>query len=178
MGRLPTTFADQNIRFRIPHLMPGELLVPNGSAAGTPFPEAVWLQNIELPFEIHRFGSVLTPFDNATPQAPIVPDQMILFPSLPDILAKFVKLRIEDSGKNQKITRNDTRISSMLPKLMPFWEWEEPYTITKQEQFSVAVTNELPDFVLPNNGPTVHGVRVECLFEGFLLVCAPPGETR
>lgn len=179
MGRLGTHFGDQLIRFRIPRSQPGELVVAMGAAAGTPFPESVFLANRELPFEIHRLGIRISPMDNGTPPLQISPAAQILFPELATLLQKYVRIRIEEMSSSAKLNAIDQRVDGLLDQLTGFWEWEEPYTVVKGQQFQVFVTNDLAaPFTLPNQGPSINNLRVELTFEGFSIVVSPPSETR
>ncbi len=179
MGRLPTHYADQLIRSRIPRSQPGALVVANGAAAGTPFPDATLLQTRDVPFEIHRLGVRISPMENGTPPAQISPAAQILFPELPTMLQKYVRIRVEEMSTQAKLNAVDQRIDGLLDQLTGFWEWEEPYTVTKGQQFQVFVTNDLAaNFTLPNQGPQIFNLRIELTFIGFSLVVAPPSETR
>lgn len=180
MGRLPTHFAGQLIRQRYPYTVTGSLLVAVNTS-NQQFPEATYLINSELPFEIHSVLPRVTPFDNATPPLAISMAQLMLFPELPDLLLKTVRLRIEDSTKsNIKWNRNSQIIDGMVKQNTKVWDLDEPVTLVKQEQLYVFVDNLLPagGFAFPNQGPTVANLQVEVTFEGFQLILSPPSETR
>lgn len=166
MGRLPASFAGQSIVFRVPYSMPGELSVAQ-SQVGQQFPEATFLHNIDKPFEIHRMLVRLTAFDNATPPA--------ILAAQPATLEKVIRLRINDTSKNEILTKNahlvDTLISSEVGAAGS-WEWEDPYTLVRSELMQVAIDS----LVWPAG--TTDTVRVEVAFQGFLIVIAPPTEHR
>jgi hypothetical protein len=179
MSRLPTHYADQLIRFRIPRSQPGELVVAMGAQAGTPFPDATFLSNNDKPYEIHRLGIRISPMDNNAQPAQISPAAQILFPELATLLQKYVRIRIEEMSTSAKLNAVDQRVDGLLDQLTGFWEFEEPYTVVKGQQFQVFVTNDLTvPFTLPNQGPTIGNLRIELTWVGFNLVVAPPSETR
>lgn len=163
MGRLPETFADKLITFRIPYSMPGELAL-DADSQGVQFPEATFLHNTEKPFEIHRVLIRLTSLDGSTPP--------VVNAAQPTIMDKLVRLRITDTSKNEVLTKNAHLIDTMLKNNERTWEWEDPYTLVRSEGFQVAADT---DANYPN-GTTQ--IRLEVAFQGFLIVIAKPSESR
>jgi hypothetical protein len=164
MGRLPAKFADKVITFRIPYSMPGELVVAP-SSQGTQFPEATFLHNVDKPFEIHRFIPRTTALDDSTPPAVINPQPTAF------VTDKLIRLRINDTSKNEQLTKNAHLIDTMVPNNERLWEWEDPYTLVRSEGFQVSIDAQ----VFPAG---IDNIRVEIAFQGFLIVIAPPTETR
>jgi hypothetical protein len=179
MGRLPTQFAGKLITFRIPYTLPGELLVTNG-AVGIQFPDATFLHNVEKPVEVHRMTVRITPFDNATPAAQLTPAFVGAIPSLMNILEKYVRIRVSDTSKNEFLTKNAQLVDGISPQNEKVWNWAEPYTMVRSEGFQIAVDNILANFPITvgNTTVTVGALRIEVTFEGFLIVIAPPSESR
>ncbi|KKN61365.1 hypothetical protein LCGC14_0522970 [marine sediment metagenome] len=163
MGIFPTSFADQSIKYRIPYSMPGELIVDTG-LTNVEFPAAAFLQNTELPFEIHAVKLVAAQDLNAAGQ-PFVP---IADPA-PSI-DQFWRVRIRDTSKiNAVITKNAQLVASLKSDLSGYWEWDYPYTIVNSEGFTISVDNLL-------TAPA--RLRAAITFIGYSLVIRPPSQTR
>ena len=178
MGRLPIAFAGKQITFRIPYSMAAEMdILPNVN--GQLFPDASFLLSIDKPMEIHRVIIRLTAKgtldEDATPT--------ILNPQ-PGSLEERIRLNITDFSKNEKLTKTPTLVAALLNRLTGTWEWEEPYTLVRAEGFQVQIDSldfptviVLNDLVLPE-AVDVSAVRVEIDFQGYLIIIAPPSETR
>jgi len=175
MGRLPAEFAGKPITFRIPYSMPGELLIPSNTQ-GQQFPDATFLHNVDKPFEIHRVIIRLSGFDGAATPA--------LIPAQPANLAKLVRLRLSDTSKNEALTKAAHSIDTLLSANAETWEWEDPYTMVRSEGFTAQVDTQVlgvvcsPDANCDLQSVTVANVRVELAFQGYLIVIAPPSESR
>jgi hypothetical protein len=176
MGRLPSTWANREITMRIPYEMPGEIIM-QGSQSGTQFPDAVFTNNIDMPFECHRMIPRITALDDANGVLPNQPSQ--------DMLAELVRLRINDFGKNVIMTKNPTLINLLTKGSSErTWEWAEPYYLIRSEGFQVVVdTLALPTWdgaQIPTAVPVdpLVSLRIEVGFQGFLLQVAPPSNTR
>jgi hypothetical protein len=183
--RLPTTFAGKPISMRVPWALRGELIVPNG-APGVSFPDVFRLA-IDKPFEIHRLRAHVYPFNDAvTPlTAPISPGTLAQQSlDVREILDDFIRIDITDISKNEKLTRVPTLIKSLMTQDRKTWEWEDPYTIVRSEGFQVDVDNLAPVtfplcFTCPTQGSEIcANLSVRLAFEGYLLIIAPPSETR
>lgn len=178
----PEYFVDRRIKFTIPYVMPGELVIaPNTS--GVQFPEAQFLHNVDKPFEIWRMivrltGLIGTPVTDAA-----IPDTQ------PLTLAQRVRLSILDVSKNERITKNPVLVSAFQKANEATWEWDpRPYTIVRQEGLQVAVDSDaFPAICLPDPedaepcvivAAPITFVRVEVTFEGWLLVLEPPSASR
>jgi hypothetical protein len=182
MGRLPPQFAGRDITFRIPYTMPGELEVePN--KRGIVFPEATFLHNVDKPFEIHRMIVRLTA------QTEDDEGETIIQETQPDTLSKRISMRVTDFSKNENLTKSATLVSSMLAFNTGFWEWAEPYTRVRSEGFQVQIdSGAFPTICALGTNPDgepcqlievpTTKVRIEIGFQGFLVVVAPPSETR
>jgi hypothetical protein len=187
MGRLPTHFAGREISFRIPYQIPGELQVGPGQT-GVVFPEATFLHNVDKPFEIHRSifrNTAMINFQYVGQTA------VSLQPSTeqPVTIDKLIRLRITDVSKNENLTKSSTLSDSLVKSNERTWEWEEPYTLVRSEGFQVQVDSQLFPAVCvqpEENDPAVcetvpiaiDFIRVEVSFQGYLIVVAPPSETR
>ena len=178
--RLPSHFSGRPIAFRVPYTMPGELVVLNNTA-GIPFAEASFLHNVDKPFEIHRMMVRLTPFTNATPPVVISPTTIMQQQQAPisEVLEEYIRLRIRDTSKNENLTKNQTLAALLAPGTRA-WEWEDPYTLVRSEGFEITIDNLAPTtFVMQaDTDETVGSIRVELAFQGYLIVIAPPAETR
>lgn len=184
---LPQLFDGQEIKFRIPYSMPGELAVDitaNVPPFSTQFPAATFLHNVDKPFEIHRVIPRITLLTTVS-----AVDFVVLSPTGTDPITgfeKLVHLRIDDTSKNEKWTKAPQLISDMVNKNTGVWELECPYTIVRSEGFNVEVDVQRfspnPFLVsVPAGSPTlttINKIRVDLTFEGYLVVIAPPSETR
>jgi hypothetical protein len=174
-GIVPGTFADQVIKFRIPYSMPGELVV-DASSTAIQFNEATFLHVIDKPFEVHAMHVELTAID----EDGLIPENQ------PRTLDRLVRLRIEDTAKNERLTKSPHLVSTIRNFETHLWSWEVPYTFDKQEGFTVAVdTDVLP--TLSGMDPAacaecvlvvITQVRVEVAFQGFLIVIRPASDNR
>jgi hypothetical protein len=178
MSRLPLEFASKIITFRLPYNLPGEQDIgPNES--GVVFPDVVFSHQVDKPLEIHRVLIRLAA--KGTPEGFTTP--IVLEPQ-PSTLEERVKILIRDVGKNEAQGKSAQRVSTLINRNTGAWDWEEPYTIVRSEGFNVQIdTNEFPNVVIfddniePELVP-VQFVRVAVNFQGFLLIIAPPSETR
>jgi hypothetical protein len=171
MGRLPAKYAGRNITFRVPFTMPGELIVPAGQV-GVQFPEATFLHNSDKPFEIHRVIPRVTGLDENDVVATVANPNQIVELTAPELLEKLTRIRIFDFSKNENLTKNAQLLSSLTKGTSEkTWEWAEPYVLTRSEGFQVTVDNLATANVADNT-------RVEITFQGFLIVVAPPSESR
>lgn len=166
MGRnsvIPSTFAQQTIKFRIPYTMAGEK-TSEANSSGNQFADATFIVNIDKPFEIERMYVRLTSLDD---------QNLIVVPTQTD-LKKRVRITLQDLSKNQDMTKAvqlvDTLISSEQGSAGS-WEWYSPYTMVRAEGFVVAYD------VLALVAPATK-VRVEVSFQGSLIVIQPASETR
>lgn len=171
-GLIPTDWADQIIKFRIPYSMPGELVVAPDATAEQ-FNEATFLHTIDKPFEIHRMHVALTALN-------IVENDTIILDPQPTTLNRRIRLRLEDTAKNQVLFKSPHLVSTLQKLNEETWEWEVPYTVGKQEGFTVSVDSDLFLSIcqIDTADPTcqtselvaVTNVRVEVAFQGFLIV--------
>lgn len=167
MGRnsiIPAAYADQYIKFRVPYTMPGEIIV-DASQTGVFFPEAIFIHNVDKPFEIERMRVGLTALD----------ENNAVLAVQPPTLRKRVRLNIEDVSKNESITKAaalvDTLVSGPDSDEGSTWEWYVPYTIERSEGLSIGIDTQ----ALPAG---TDKVRVEIVFQGSLIVIQPASETR
>lgn len=165
MGRLPEFWAGRKITMRVPYEMAGEVSLTSAQT-GQQFPDATFLHNIDKPFEIHRCKPWLVGLDNngdvLEPQA------------AQEDLQSLVRMQITHLGLNDKITKAPT----LLPLLTKgsaeqTWEWAEPSTIVRSENFQLVA-----DATAFTNFAGMVTLRVTWMFQGFLLVVAPPSESR
>jgi hypothetical protein len=174
----PEYFVDRRILFTIPYTMPGAWTIgPNQS--GVQAPEAVFLHNVDKPFEIWRMIVRLTALDTSDP--PLVLEQQ------PLTLPERISLSVMDTSKNERLTKNPALVSSLRKANELTWEWDpRPYTIVRQEGFQVAADSlgfPIVCAINPEDCTTlipaeVGFVRVEVQFQGWLLIVEPPSNTR
>lgn len=182
--RLPTHFSGRPIAFRIPYTMPGELIVTNNTQ-GVPFGDAAFLHNVDKPFEIHRMRVRLSMFDNATPPVRISPANLLQLVNadIQEVLSHYIRLRIADTSKNENLTKTQMMAALAAGRDSRDWEFEDPYTLVRSEGFQITVDNLAPatfalDGIAPVADATVGSILVELAFQGYLIVIAPPAETR
>ena len=165
MGRLPDSWAGRKITMRIPYEMPGELPLTSNQP-GQQFPDATFLHNVDKPFEVHRAKPFITALDSNGNVINPQPDQVTL--------QALVRVRISDLGKNELMTKSPI-VVALIPKgtSEQTWEWAEPYTIVRAESFQLVA-----DALAFTNFEGLVTLRFAWKFEGFLLVIAPPSESR
>lgn len=172
-GLIPATFADQIIKFRLPYSMPGELTIA-ANQTGVQFNANTFLHNINKPFEIHRMHVELTGMQDAG----IIPDGQ------PLSLDRRVRLTLQDTAKNELLTKNPHLVSILQKANEHTWEWEVPYTLTQQDGITITVDTLalLPNFCVPTADCTatedvpITNVRVEVAFQGYLVILAPANQ--
>lgn len=172
MGRLPDSWAGRKITMRIPYDMPGEQNVTSNQS-GIQFPDATFLHNVDKPFEVHRAKPVVTALDATN--IPVVDNANL--PSLEALLG-FIRVRVNDLGKNELMTKAPALLSLLVKgSAESTWEFAEPYTITRSESFQVIVDClDLTNLIAAS--ATVAKLKLAWNFQGFLLVVAPPSESR
>lgn len=175
MGRLPAEWANRQITMRVPYTMAGELILTANQSLQ--FNDALFTNNVDMPFEAHRMLPRVTALDNANNALANQPNQ--------DLLQSLVRLRINDFGKNTILTKNPTLISLLTKGSSErTWEWAEPYYLVRSEGFQV-VGDSLAYFPwdgaqIPQDPPVVPlvSLRIEVAFQGFLCVVAPASNVR
>ena len=181
MGRLPSNWGGREITMRIPYIMQGELILA-GNQSGVQFPDAVFTNNVDMPFEGHRMIPRVTGLDSSNNVQPVQLGQ--------DTLQELARLRINDFGKNVMMTKNPTLMNTLTKGSSErTWEWAEPYYLIRSEGFQVVVdTLTIPVWdggqcpcVAPEEPPPpslLTNIRIGIAFQGFLCVVAPPSNTR
>lgn len=176
MGRLPAEWAGRPITMRIPYSMAGELIIP-GNQSGVQYPDSVFTNNVDMPFETHRMIPRVVGLDASNN---VQPNQIN-----EDTLQELLRLRINDFGKNVIMTKNPALMNTLTKGSSErTWEWAEPYYLVRSEGFQVVVdTLTLPTWdgaQIPTAVPVnpLTNLRVEVTFQGFLCVVAPPSNTR
>lgn len=173
MGRLPSQFAGRDITMRVPYVMPGELIL-TANQSGVQFQDAAFQNNVDMPFEAHRVKPYVTGLDANNNVLAVQMDQ--------DNLQALVRLQINDLGKNVKMTKNPT-VMHLLTKGSSerTWEWAEPYYMLRSESFQVVADSlALPAWNGSQDASSqaMVSLRIEVQFQGFLIVVAPPSNTR
>jgi len=165
MGRLPEHWAGRKITMRIPYEMPGEILLTSGEP-GKQFPDATFLHNVDKPFEVHRTKPFVSSLDE---NANVINPQAVQ-----ETLQSLIRIRIADLGKNELMTKAPTLLPLLTKGIAEqTWEWAEPYTIERSESFQVTA-----DALAFTNFDGVVQLRLAWAFIGFLIVVAPPSESR
>lgn len=165
MGRLPDSWAGRKITMRIPYEMPGEILLTT-LQSGIQFPDATYLHNVDKPFEIHRGKPIVQALDETGIPIEEQPTQ--------EVLLSLLRVRISDLGKNELLTKAPTLLSLLVKgSAEQTWEWAEPYTIVRSENMQLVA-----DCLDIANFDGITTLRFAWSFQGFLLVVAPPSESR
>jgi hypothetical protein len=162
-GLIPAKFADQVIKYRIPYSMPGELQVA-ANQTGQFFPEAVFLHNVDKPFEIWSVRVTLTA---------LLAGVILAAQPGQDSLRRRIRLRIADTSKNENLTKAVQLVDTLVN---PYnydaaWEWFVPYSLVRSEGFQVGVDSLGFD-------AAYDAIRVNIAFQGYLTVIQPASETR
>lgn len=155
-----THFNGLRIKYRVPYTIAGELIVAAGGA-NTPFPAATFLNTVDKPFEIREVN--LQASQSLLGGANFIP---IAEPA-PSI-DKFWRLRMRDVSRNQEITKNAQLAATLKRTNSNVWFWDDFAYIERAEGYEIAIDNLL----------AANFLRAEITFEGYLLVLAPPSETR
>lgn len=165
MGRLPATWANRPIMDRHPYEMYGELAISTNQIS-TQFPEAVFQNNVDKPFEVHRFIPRFLALSSQNVPLTTQPDQ--------DLLASLVKVSIKYTALEQSLTKAPTRPVALTKGTAErTWEWADPEYLVRSTGFQVDVQGLA--------FPAIQDLSsILCMFtfEGFLCVVAPPTENR
>lgn len=167
MGRLPDSWAGRKITMRVPYEMAGEVILAS-LQPGLQFPDATFSHNVDKPLEVHRCKPIVTGLDANGLVTNTQP--------LQEVLQQLIRVRISDLGKNELMSKSPTLLALLVKGAAEAtWEWAEPYTIVRSESFQVvADALSLANFAAAG----ITQLRLSWIFEGFLLVVAPPSESR
>lgn len=178
-GHVPTDFADQLIKFRIPYTMYAELSVAP-SLNGQFFPEGSFLHSLDKPLEVWRMRAILTARNASSPP--------IVFEPQPATLGRRIRLSVRDLSKNEPLTSDPSMVDGLQTSNFETWEWDVPYTMTRQEGFVVQADAGAFPFTCVNEAAegascnsisrAVATVLVSVSFQGFLVVLQPASESR
>lgn len=177
MGRLPSEWAGRPITMRIPYEMAGEIVLTTGQS-GQQFPDALFMDNVDMPFECHRVVPRVIAQDNAGIAVPNQPNQ--------DLLQSLIRARVNDNGKSVIMTKASTMLNTLTKGSSErTWEWADPYYLVRSESFQVVLDAlTFPPIwdgaQIPANPATtpIISLRVSWGFQGFLCVVAAPSNTR
>jgi hypothetical protein len=173
---IPAAFGSEQIKFRVPYNMSGEISPPENTA-GNFFPVETFNHDRDKPFEMERMQVRLTPIN--TDESP--PE---LIDALPQTLGRRVRLRIENTSTSSLLTKTPILVDSLISSRegdAGSWEWRVPYVLKFGEAIQVqADILSLAGLVNPANGASISvgAVRVEISFQGSLLQLQPASETR
>lgn len=162
MGRLPTHYAGKYIKSRQPYTMPGDMIV-EAATPGAQYPDATFLHNISLPFEIHRVIPRVTALDSAGAVYSAQPANFLL--------ERLTRVSILDFGSNQKLTKNAQLLHTLVTgDSVRSWEWADPHTLINAQGFQISVDNLATTAIV---GAPYAKSRIELTFQGFLLFIDP-----
>lgn len=175
-GLVPSTFADQWIKFRIPYTMPGELTVLADSANNA-FAADIFKNDTDKPFECWRMNVRLTAQSVDTPP--------FIYEPQPPTIDKHVRIRVVDTAFESRLNKAMQLVDTVRSDDSLSWEWEVPYTVVRAQGFNVECDAlALPRYCVEIENATdvncaatvvaVPAVRVEVTFQGYLLILAPP----
>ena len=168
MGRLADQWAQRRITMRIPFVFAGEL-IQAASITGVQFPDATFMNNIDKPYEIHRMKPWVSPLDTNG----VLLANATTFDE--DTLQNIVRLTIADLGKNEKLTKSATLIVMLVKGSSErTWEFADPYYLVRSELIQVIVDT----LAFPTAISGLTNLRIQVSFQGFLVVVAPPSESR
>lgn len=177
-GLVPSVYADQWIKFRIPYTMHAELVV-TALTNNNAFNADNFKNDSDKPFECWRMNVRLTA---QTADAP-----PFIYEPQPASLYKHVRIRVTDTAFDARLNKAMQLVDSLQADDSLSWEWEVPYTIVNGQGFQVECDAlALPRYCLEVvNAADVNcttavvavpTVRVEITFVGYLLILAPPSE--
>lgn len=164
-GVIPEEYGDQSIKFTIPYLFTGSLVV-EPTTNGTFFPESTFENNVDKPFEIWWMNVRLNELDE---NKQVVDDQPPFFD-----MANRIRITVFDTSKNEKLTKTPTLVENLVTSkegAQGTWQWHRPYTLVRAEQLQIQVDTQ-------NFRDQVPFMRVSISFHGYLLVLQPASETR
>jgi len=155
--KLPTHYNGMRIKLRVPYTMAG-LNDVAANTGGIEFPDSTFLHSVELPFEV---------WDAQIHGAQLDAQNIPIAPPAPGI-DWFWSVRMQALSKNQALTKNTQLVQSLKDRNTEGWFWRQPWTLERAEGFVVSVDNAL----------AANALRASITFRGFLIILAPPSETR
>ena len=183
MGRLAKTYNGAKIVERYQYEMPGELLA--FASTDDSFPQSQFINDEAngRPFEIHRMIVRLTAFDDGSYVNGAPNDAFAQpFEPQPDV-SMMIEIQIRDLSRNEDVTKAASLVGGLSKANTQTWDWEEPFTIDDQAGFLVDVipssfayfaTALVPILPPSFEVPDIHIIRVEIVFEGYLLELEQP----
>jgi hypothetical protein len=151
---LPAYYNGQQILWRSPWAMPGELVLVGGKPTTfVALAPAIMQNSTDKPFEIHDFRSYA---EQSGPDA-FVP---IAEPA-PGIF-HWWKFQLKATGLNEDLTNNEVRAAGLFDVKEPgagVWPWYMPFTLEQTQGFQAKFAQELP----------VNSMRIGIVARGYLL---------
>jgi len=177
---IPAAFASQQITYRVPYNMSGELS-PESNTSGNFFPVETFNHDRDKPFEIERMQVRLTPIRKDEESG-----ADILVDDLPPTLGRRVRLRIENTSTGSLMTKTPILVDSLISSRegdAGSWEWRIPYVLQFGE--AVQIQADILDLgslwvqdPFTEEQVDIAAVRVEVNFQGSMLQLQPPSQTR
>lgn len=168
MGRLAASWAGREITDRSPYEMAGELALTTGQGT-TLMPEGLLQVGVDKPFEVHRLIPRIYARDSSNILINPQPDQ--------ELLQGLVKLDLENTGLQLKMTKVPTVIGAIVKGSSErTWEFAEPMTISRSNGFQASL--QAATFPANTAIASLNNLLVTLVFEGFLLIVAPPMGNR
>lgn len=165
MGRLPATFADREIKDRFPYELAGEMAMTSAQR-GIQFPDALFQNGTDKPFECHRVIPRLYARDVSNVLLTTQPDQ--------ELLAGLIRWDIVINNLEQKLTKAPTLIgTSTKGSAERTWEFADPCYLMRATGFQIT----LDALTYPAIG-NLNNILVAITFQGFLLIVSPPLPNR
>lgn len=152
---LPAYYNGQQILWRSPWAMPGEIILAGGAPATFVALAPATLQNsTDKPFEIHDFREAA---DQSVDDAPFLP----LAEPAPGI-NHWWRMQLKATGLNEDLTQNDVLAAALFDSQEPgagVWPWYMPFTLEQTQGFLAKFASQLP----------VNFMRIHVVARGYLL---------
>lgn len=168
MGRLPATFANQPIKDRFPYEMNGELALTSAQAS-TQFPDALFNNGTDKPFEVHRMIPRLYARGS---------NNVLLNPQpAQELLMGLVRLEINITNLEQKLTKSPTLVGTLVKGSAEMtWEFADPFYLIKSN--NVTISAQAATFPTQAAIENLNNILVAVSFQGFFCIVAPPTANR
>lgn len=145
--------------------MAGEVSLTSAQP-GIQFPEAMFLNNTDRPFEIHRMIPFIVAQDSDGTALATQPEQ--------DLLSALIRTKITDLGKTTPLLKAATLIRLLVKgNSERTWEFADPYYLVKSEQLQV-----INDALAFPSIESLNSLKVCMDFQGFFVTLGPPSESR
>lgn len=165
MGRLAQSFAGLQIMDMFPYNMPTEQTIIT-SQQGLAFPNADLMNQVQMPFAVHRMIPRILALDSSGLVLSTQPDL--------EVRETLIKLSVNLQGFNHDATKAPVRVGNLLGGSTSerYWRFEEPFVMPNSN--GILIKMDCDAFPATFAGSGIVSLRVTINLQGYALQVAPP----